>query len=355
MSDGMHTTCPSCHAVFRVTPEQLDARGGKVRCGKCAFVFNAFDTLVTPIETVSLIAPPPPGSESQDAAPQGVESHALEAEDLEAQGVEAQGVEAKGVEASEEHITLLPAPPTVGEPVAASFPIPSDDQIDLEADEINRRIAETMQLERAREAKREEEEPSPAPAPTSAKPKLEITPDLQEKLQNLQEELSSDEQRARWRRAGWFLGVLILGLVLAGQGAYFKRDRLAAQYPQLKPALQMLCDVLQCDIALLKDVELIKLESSDLQTDPDQANTVTLSASLRNLAPYVLAYPNLELTLTDANNQPVARRHFAPKEYLPKDAKVDKGIPSNGEVAIKLPLQLVGLNAVGYKLFVYYP
>lgn len=331
----MHTTCPSCHAVFRVTPEQLEVRSGKVRCGKCAFVFNAFDTLVTPIETVSLIAPPLPGSEAEGLAQEDFEREAFES-----------------LEREEEHITLQPAPPTVAEPLTASFPIPSDEQIDLEAEEINRRIAETTHLELAREAKRAEEDLSATPVP---KPKLEITPDLQEKLQNLQQELSSDEQRARLRRAGWFLGVLILGLALIGQGVYFKRDTLAAHYPAARPALEMLCEVLRCEIALLQDAELIKLESSDLQTDPDHANTVILSASLRNLAPYTQAYPHLELTLTDANNQALARRHFTPNEYLPKETGVDKGMPSNGEVAVKLPLELVDVNAVGYKLFVYYP
>lgn len=322
---GMHTTCPSCHAVFRVTPQQLEARSGKVRCGKCAFVFNAFDTLVTPIETVSLIAPPPEGFDRTD------------------------------IDVEEEHITLQPAPATVAEPLTASFPIPSDDQIDIEAAEINRRIAETSHLETVREAKRIENEPSPEPASAAPKSRLEITPDLQEKLQNLQQELNTNEQRARWRRAGWMIGVLILSLALAGQAAYFKRDALAARYPQAKPALQALCDVLQCGIALLQDADLIKLESSDLQTDPDRANTVILSANLRNLAPYTQAYPHLELTLTDAGNQPLARRHFAPKEYLAKEIKTDQGMASNAEVAVKLPLQLVELNAVGYKLFVYYP
>lgn len=326
---GMHTTCPSCHAVFRVTPEQLEARSGKVRCGKCAFVFNAFDTLVTPIETVSLIAPPPEGFESQ-------------------------GLEQPNIDVEEEHITLQPAPATVAEPLTASFPIPSDDQIDIEAAEINRRIAETSHMETVRESKRAEQGPPSVP-PEAKKSKLEITPDLQEKLQNLQQELNTNEQRARWQRTGWVIGIVILSLVLAGQAVYFKRDSLAAHYPQAKPALQVVCDVLQCEVALLQDAELIKLESSDLQTDPDRANTVILSASLRNLAPHAMAYPHLELTLTDANNQPLARRHFTPKDYLPKETKTDQGMPSNAEVAVKLPLQLVELNAVGYKLFVYYP
>lgn len=39
------TSCPSCHTQFRVSSEQLDAKGGLVRCGRCQWVFNALDHL----------------------------------------------------------------------------------------------------------------------------------------------------------------------------------------------------------------------------------------------------------------------------------------------------------------------
>ena len=39
------TTCSSCGARFRVTPQQLNARQGQVRCGSCQSVFNGFEAL----------------------------------------------------------------------------------------------------------------------------------------------------------------------------------------------------------------------------------------------------------------------------------------------------------------------
>ncbi|MFA7279978.1 MAG: DUF3426 domain-containing protein [Sterolibacterium sp.] len=42
----MITRCPDCETSFRVTPEQLKAVQGKVRCGKCQHVFNAIETLL---------------------------------------------------------------------------------------------------------------------------------------------------------------------------------------------------------------------------------------------------------------------------------------------------------------------
>ncbi|MBM3355529.1 MAG: DUF3426 domain-containing protein [Betaproteobacteria bacterium] len=40
------TRCPGCATAFRVQPGQLSARGGKVRCGRCAMVFDGLANLV---------------------------------------------------------------------------------------------------------------------------------------------------------------------------------------------------------------------------------------------------------------------------------------------------------------------
>jgi predicted Zn finger-like uncharacterized protein len=43
---NLTTRCPNCGTAFRVQPAQLSARGGKVRCGKCANVFDGVAALV---------------------------------------------------------------------------------------------------------------------------------------------------------------------------------------------------------------------------------------------------------------------------------------------------------------------
>jgi predicted Zn finger-like uncharacterized protein len=45
------TTCPQCATIFRVNPEQLAARRGQVRCGRCRHVFNGYETVsIGPID-----------------------------------------------------------------------------------------------------------------------------------------------------------------------------------------------------------------------------------------------------------------------------------------------------------------
>ncbi|GAB4512875.1 MAG: hypothetical protein Tsb0026_17070 [Sulfuricaulis sp.] len=42
----MYTQCPACLTTFKVTPAQLEARGGMVRCGICSAIFHAEQRLL---------------------------------------------------------------------------------------------------------------------------------------------------------------------------------------------------------------------------------------------------------------------------------------------------------------------
>ena len=46
MTAPMHTRCPQCQTIFHVTPAQLEARAGLVRCGICAGAFQADQNLI---------------------------------------------------------------------------------------------------------------------------------------------------------------------------------------------------------------------------------------------------------------------------------------------------------------------
>ena len=62
------TQCPSCGTTFRVTPPQLQAQHGMVRCGRCAQVFDGFKTLATLPEAPLEAAPPEVARASEPAA-----------------------------------------------------------------------------------------------------------------------------------------------------------------------------------------------------------------------------------------------------------------------------------------------
>lgn len=54
------TRCPHCHTAFRIRPEQLSVRGGRVRCGHCQQAFSALEQLEDVDEEDLTPAPPVP-------------------------------------------------------------------------------------------------------------------------------------------------------------------------------------------------------------------------------------------------------------------------------------------------------
>ena len=116
-----------------------------------------------------------------------------------------------------------------------------------------------------------------------------------------------------------------------------------------------LCAVVGCAIRPLREIAGLSIDASDLQADPAHKGLLVLTATVRNRASYPVAFPHLELTLTDAQDQVVVRRALAPAEYAGGTADVGAGIVGNGEVAIKLFLDASATTQSGYRVYLFYP
>ena len=152
----------------------------------------------------------------------------------------------------------------------------------------------------------------------------------------------------------WGLGSLLLLFGLAGQAAYLFRTDLSVSFPGARPLLAAYCGLLGGRVPLPKKPEAIGIESSGLQADPRGAGIIDLNASIRNSASYAVAYPLLELTLTDAQDAPLARKVFSPGEYL-RGERIDEGIPANSATYVRLVLDAGSVQASGYRLYLFYP
>jgi predicted Zn finger-like uncharacterized protein len=173
---------------------------------------------------------------------------------------------------------------------------------------------------------------------------------------------SWQEPSARRRLPSWVYtsAVPVLAVLLAGQALFHFRDAIAAHWPKTKPALAALCSAAGCRLRALQEVAGLSIESSDLQADPAHKGLLTLSATIRNRMPYALAYPYLELTLSDVQKQTqqdvvVVRRAFAPREYVSAAADLDGGIPGNSELAVKLFIDASSTTQAGYQVYLFYP
>jgi len=287
----MITRCPACNTAFRIYQEQLDARQGQVRCGRCQVVFNAHRHLVVEPEPPAQSVPQPePVAEAKQAAPASPEK----------------------------------APAAAPAPREALRPEP---------------------------ASRDE---SPAPAPSQAQPAHQ-EPVALSMADATQFDFGPKAQTGRNGAGPWWTAATVfLILLLLLQGAYLFRTELARALPSARPALERACALVGCEVPYSREIEFITLEGSELQAVAGAQDVLKLSAVLRNRAAFPQAYPSIELTLTDETNVTVARRVLKPADYLPPQAGAAFFAP-NTELPFELHLDVAGLGASGYRLYVFYP
>ncbi|HTY03072.1 MAG TPA: DUF3426 domain-containing protein [Rhodocyclaceae bacterium] len=343
----MHTRCPNCGTTFRVTPEQLKAKQGKVRCGQCQQVFDALRTLA---EEAAIAQPR--AAEAEAIAPRAPEPEARHERDL------AAGESHTELPASEAATGFRPvgeheatAEPAPAAPAASEFGLvlPTGLPVEMPLPESRVEPALVQEPEAPIEAA-----PSPVAATEPIAGLAFHFPSLTESQFEPQPVLELHDTHPPARRWPWVLGSMLALLILTAQVLLHYRVELVATAPNLRSPFVAACDLLGCQIPLPHKIELIGIESSDLAPDGATAGKLHLTATLRNRAPFVQAWPNLEITLTDAQERPLLRRALAPEEYLPPSA-VAAGFARRGEQSVQLSLQTADVPAVGYRLYVFYP
>lgn len=353
----MVTTCPACHTRFRVTLEQMEAHGGDVRCGRCAKVFNAHVYLEHELEELqhegqSRLPFEEPGDQAE--LPEEEAKHQpAPVEEFPAAELAAPSFEEAPVEVEAE----LAQPLQAVEELLAESPEEVESSISERGEEVFPEPSEAAEFLLPESVVPEPAEPVVEPAaaePVTLAPQFAPEPVPERPV--VPETFGEIEQEPKKRSFFWLwlIGALLLLASLGGQGVYFFRSDLAARYPEFKPFLQQFCGLLQCSIHLPANPDLLSIETSNLEADPQRANLVALNAILRNRAKFAQEYPQLELTLTDTLDRMLARRIFTPGEYA-KGADLKRGMVPNEEVTVRLYLDLGDLKAAGYRVFLFYP
>lgn len=153
---------------------------------------------------------------------------------------------------------------------------------------------------------------------------------------------------------GWINFILLL--LLAGQLAHHHRTELTSAIPETRPYFERYCTWLNCTVPYARQIELLGIESSDLQKNTTHpAAITTMHATIRNHASFPQAPPALHLLLLDTREQVVASRIFTPQDYWPGDDKKTAFIKPKQDIEIRLDFDSSRLNALGYRLSLLYP
>ncbi len=327
----MLTTCPECRTTFRIAHDQLEIRRGLVRCGYCRAVFNAYDTLLPEFE-----------------APSRAEANAIP--------LSVHPVEPPPARTSEPAPSPMQAEPVVmpwhegpePEPVVMPWheePAPAEDPFLAVGGEVPR-------LDMYQQVNRLGQEEKPTPD-SSVPHSIENADTIL--LSDLPTRVRNEAETGIGMRVLFGVLSFLLIVALLGQLTYFLRGPLAEWLPESRPVLEQACQMLGCTVPLNQQLELLKVESSSLETDPEQPTRAKLKVNFSNRSRSVQAWPCFVLRLSDLKNSPLAQRVFWPKDYLPKTKPERAGMAPMSELEFQLDLDLGGLSAAGYEVKPQYP
>jgi hypothetical protein len=153
------------------------------------------------------------------------------------------------------------------------------------------------------------------------------------------------------------IGSVFLAAALLVQLAVHFRSELIVQWPATRPTLMRVCQALDCSVGWPTRGDLLAVVGSELQAVPG-TSVLELTAVVRSRASFTLALPAVEVTLTDTQNRAIARKVFAPADYLAAigsgSARIDEGIGPGTDLTIRVIFEARGVSAAGFVVYPFY-
>lgn len=370
---SMVTQCPHCATAFNVTPEQLFARDGQVRCGQCRKVF---DGLVNLTSLASLEAGvPPPLSEAGAAARQ---TATVAAPPLPPPLVSPHGFKPVNWPMLPQ-VFDVPVPPLPLEIVADAQAVadaarasrydtaPPAPPVGVATEAVESLVvapapeaANTPDTHETREAKIAALIAGSSMAVTAAAAPVRDEYRTAEEIRFEAEAEPAPPRRARWP---WAIAATLAALILCGQALYTFRSEIAAHFPAVKPALAQACQWPQsvqalqslpwagCTVPPLQRPAALNIQASDmLILDKAKPHLVQLIVTLQNQSALDVGYPAIDLVLNDRFDHAIARRVFVPADYL-RGADAQKTvIAASVTTTVRIDLDVSELSAGGFGL-----
>ena len=396
------TRCPTCGTVFRVVQDQLRVSQGWVRCGRCSGAFNALESMV---EVPTVLSPDPRTESAPETFPPTDFGTTAVMEWPDTTNVaEAERTQPPPAPAPPRPAPAQPATPARPAPVAAAdddsayvtedpvpVPVSAGSLLDLPIG-VNLIASDGAVVAAPASTGHERTEPfydvvddatapvdvlnpDPTPHDAAAEPFLvmaQATPvaasavaadsgnpdDAVAVAMSAPDRAPSfvvqADRAERWRKPGVRAALSVLALIgaagLAGQVAHAFRDRIVAAAPSWRPAMQQACAALGCTVGDYRQIDALSVESSGL-VRAEGAPVYRLAVTLRNRASVDVAAPALDLSLTDAQGKPIARRVLLMSDlYLPL-----RTLKPGSELPIQVSLGIGDRPVSGYTVEIFYP
>jgi predicted Zn finger-like uncharacterized protein len=160
------------------------------------------------------------------------------------------------------------------------------------------------------------------------------------------------------RRTGWIIvGSVVAGLLiiaLLAQLAWWQRETVMVYLPRSQTLYAKACATLGCLVTPPHDIDGLQVEPSDLR-QIDGPHKLELKMPLRNRFNIALAYPAIELTLLDDQNNVAVRRVLWPQDYVPPGTAIAAGLPAHTTQTMIVHLDTGNAVASNFRVQIFYP
>ncbi|MBP0591880.1 DUF3426 domain-containing protein [Paraburkholderia sp. LEh10] len=162
-----------------------------------------------------------------------------------------------------------------------------------------------------------------------------------------------ESTRVAWQIAGGIAAAL-LGALLLVQLAWWQRESVMVAWPDSQSLFVKACSHLGCKIEPPRDIDGLLVEPSDLR-QIDGPHKLELKMPLRNRFDLALAYPAVELTLLDENNNIAVRRVLWPQDYVKPGTPIAAGLPARTTQTMIVRLDTGDAVASNFRVQIFYP
>lgn len=298
----MYTQCTHCDESYSVSPTQLSLSRGQCQCPHCGKTFNALERLSKEPHSKHFQAPAPL-KEPLRLVPRKSDAFFDELLDEGEVNTPPPSGRIEPTFTPAEHVK-----PAIGQ--TFSQPIRAVDTPDKQA----------FSPPQAAQPEPEPEEPTP----------------------NFSRKQRRKQSKSDWP---WWLGCTALAMSMAVLVVVHKFDDLSAD-KRFRPHLAKACGLLGCSLPPWHEPKSLVMTYSELEKSDEHPDALRVAVSFRNEAPFSQVWPQMEVTLTDFDGTPMARRRFSANQYLKRTPR--NALASWQTVNVNLTLKDPGIESVAY-------
>ena len=409
----MFTQCPHCLTLFRITPEQLKAAEGQVRCCQCNKVFNALQRLQeSPVPFSNQATTPEEGNSHPSVTPaarleslQGLD-YSIPARDAQDSGLINDSEVEKSLDDLADDSSLIhpfsedsnlenDAHPLTGDS-QSQFLFEQDDGLATEPDyfasgtesqmselldrdsasllldeeQSQPNLAEIIELDIPEPSASDNEHAESQDSEASEFENTEtsagddswtdsILPPSGEDEQpaatvEAEEDLpftfeALDDDKEPSRSSIYWIIGSLLLLLPLSGQIAWQLRDTLIHHDAGRQLLEVVCSVAGCETPLRKARDKIIITERALTAHPEKQNTLSMQLEMVNTAPFDQPYPKLQLSLYNDMGKLIARRTFDADEYRNTPHTPDELLPKLKPVRIDLELVDPGSEVTGFK------